>query len=559
MTLKQTLKGTAPYIRLQIKLAFTPNKPLSIKAKIGRGIFYLLVMALFLLFSYALVSMLAKQNDLIRADYLCILWFTLAEIFVFVAGITMQMRRLKKPSDLSTILTLPVNSLQRYLGEIVSIFIKIEVFTFILFYPFILIYFLSTKVYLLPQYQTLATPAWIFTSMFAVLFMTTLPYCLSLVFVIPFITLSRVLDNKAIIKLILFIIVFAGIITAYCLLLSFMSDWYIHQKGNREVMQAIANVLINMDKWYNPAYYSSVMALNWKFGYAFMIQSAACIVFAAIGISCCYQLYKRFTSVDFNLESSGIMAKTKYDSYKPSKAIFINEFKNILRTPTYAYFFVGVALCMPILTYASIDIVAKLGQEKIGEHTFFGLALLVIMVIMSLIGSFSANTLSREQGQFYISKILPYNPKKQMFVKTLVNFIVAFIALVLCIVVLAATCHKTANTKVGLTTSEIFMIFAIATVFLIGLAFNGININLTSPRINVKGQASDANIVIQLLIGIIITTIMCSFIIVASAIWKDTTIYSSLIVLAIMLVYAITNAIVFVASANKKFYRIEVK
>ena len=545
-------RSVIPYVRLQTKLNFTPTKVTSKKRKALRGILDVIVFLLFLLFVYVFVGAFTSQTQFVQAPSMCILHFLIVEIAILIASVSMQTRRLHKPTDLRIILTFPLNPFQRYIGEIIAIYIKLALITFVIYWPFLLVYGWAGKI---------ITVGFVFSTLFAAILAPLVPFAISLVISVPFMYLSSFLQNKNIVKLILFIILFAGIITVYALMLTFMADFYIHAKNNKEVMEALANLFSELNKPGNfGAYFISELALGHNIGINFLIVLALTLGFGAAGIAITRPLYYRFTSSPNALEGDGKIQNIKSNTKNPYTALFVNELKQIIRTPAYAYFYIGVAFTMPILTYLISDLVIKLGQATIGTNVYFGFDLLILCIILSLIGSFSATVISREGKQLYITKMMPVSYRIQLLIKAAVNFTVSFIGLVLCIVILACTAMQSSKNTMGLTPVSLVMLFLISTTFLAGITFNGLNLNLARPKNEViNGQTSESNVVIQLIIGVLITSLISILAISMGALYGSKIIYGQLLLWAIVIIYAVVNILVFVFTADKKYTNIEVK
>lgn len=539
------------YIGLQTKLSFKPAIPQKLWKRVLTWIVVAVVFAIFLTIAYFFLKSLVTQSTKLPPESVCILIYTIAQIVILVFGITSQITRLYQPNDLSIITAFPLTSFQRYLGEVISIYLKLEIFTILIFWPIMIVYGCAGNMF---------TVQFAFSSLFATILLPLMPFGVSMILAVPFMFLSSALKDKNIVKLILFVILFCGILVLYGFLLHLMSEWYIHSQTTKEVIEGIAAFVGALNHPYNPCFFLSEVCLIHDFGPNFGIYFAICIAAIAIGVGITIPLYKKFTSSAKNLEIAAKPRQTKMTDYSPFKAIFVKEFKQILRTPTYAYFYLGVAASMPILTYFIVDIVQKMGESSVGLGAFFGFTLLTILIILSLIGSFSANTIAREGQEFYITKITPVPYRTQLLAKMLVNFIVSGAGLVLCMIVIGCTCLNSDPALATLTPTGFVMLFFIALVFLVGITFNGINLSLSRPKVQMhNGRTNESNIVIQLVIGAAITAILSVVCIVLNGLFGEYEIWIQLGMLGIMLIYWAINFIIFWFTADKKYNKMEVK
>jgi len=546
-------RETGPYIRLRTILTFKSQKPKTVKEKVLEAILIVFVAALALTLCWYLFKALTngQQTVLIKPADISILLFTVEELFILIYAIVAQAHRLQNPEDCRIIITFPLSNAQRYTGEIIAIFVKILVYNFAIFWPIHLIYIISTG---------LISASAFFLSMYAALTAPFLPFAISIIVAIPFIYLAKVLKNKKVAKIILSCLVFAIVVVLYCLVLAFMADWYVHTKSEIGVMEGIKKLLTDMNHWYNPAWWASRISLNYTTGWLMWISLAISVALAAIGFCASYPVYKSLVLSETN-EGLAKARLIKCDGKNAYRSTYEKEFKHILRTPSYAYFFIGIALCMPILTYMIINIVKKMGESKVGPETFFGLSLLVVMSIVSLISSFSANSISREQSQLYISKTAPIDTRRYLLSKTLVVFTLSAIGLALCIAVLASTSLKpsSATSKAVLTPVNLTALTLTTFIFLIGSCFNGMNVNLVRPRINLVGPADESNIGIQLAINMGVTIIFSAFALFVSSLMGDKEWWVYVILLCAAIIYTLVNFLVFWFTAEKKFSKIEMK
>lgn len=556
---KQNSARTYEYVKLQTKLSFVSNKIEKPWKKVVKYVLASLVFALFLYVAFLILNSLSKRSDLIPGSSFSIILFTIAQVVILIVSISKQCQRLRNPTDFSIISTFPLTTFQRYIGEIIAIYLKIAVYSLILFYPLLLVYGGAVG-FISPEVSAGANCTFVFCALFATILMPLLPFAISLILAIPFVYLSNFLQNKNIAKIIIFLIIFVGILIVYSLLLRLMADLYIHSTTSVEVMKAIASFLNSMNQPYNFCFFNSEICLARNVGANFGILIAMTIGFGAVGILITKPLYNKFSTSAIVLSNNNHIHSIKFQSSNPYLAIFVKEIRQIIRTQTYAYFYFAVALSMPLLTYLISDIVRALGQAQVGSDAFFGFALLILCVIVSLIGSFSANIISREGNQFYITKTIPLSYRKQLLIKSLVNFIVGFVGLLLCIIVLGATSTTADGANATLTPAGLGILFVISTFFLIGITFNGININLVRPNVEIiNGQPNESNIVIQLAIALIISAIVSVMIIVLGAIFKQAALGMQLGVMGFMIAYALLNFLIFFFTAEKKYSRIEVR
>lgn len=548
---KHYFKQIMPYVKLQSKLAFANFLQAKPWRKALRIIGFVVIYSLFLFVAYFFLRSLLNTTEYLSGPILSICLFTLAQVLILIFSITMLCNRLHHPADLRLISVFPLTNFQRYIGEVIVIYIKLTFYSFIMFYPFVLVYGLAGK---------MLTASFAFSSLFATILLPLVPFAISLIVSIPFMFISSFLADKKIVKLILFLILFVGLLAIYSLLLNLLADWYIHSHTDVTVIRELRAFIDKINKPYNVCYFISEICLAHKMGMNLGIYLAISVVVGTIGVLVTKPLYHKFSTSAKNFELFAKDQKTRISSASSAKAIFINEFKQIIRTPTYAYFFIGLAVSMPLLTYLITELIKKMGEAQVGSHVFFGYGLLVLLAIITLVGSFSANTITREGQSFYITKITPISYRKQMLAKLSVNFIVTFAGLLLCILIMGVTVVSNDPLKPGLTPLGLVMLFLITTVYLIGITFNGININLVRPNIEmITSKVKESNIIIQLLIGLAITALASIVAITIEGVDPNVSLYTQLGILGAMIIYAFVNILVFALTGEKKYANLEVK
>lgn len=570
-----TRKQLFNYIKLQTTLSFRSNisskKSSRIVSWILKALILIAVLGLVYFFTYRVVS----HSNQMDGRHTVVAIVTITQILLLIYSISLQMKRLYKPDDIRIITMMPLTPFQRYLGEIITIYIKLCFYTLIIFWPVMLIYGAASSHIIDSLKQVkIMNVQFVFASLLVAILIPMFPFALSLVISVPFMLLGDYLKDKTIAKLIIFIVLFVGILVAYGILLRLMADLYTEASSYKKVLEGIKAFLVGRDfdknngglnGYYNPCSYLSELCLannklrsmNWFADLA--ISLAFILAFGAAGIAITKPLYTKFTNQNGVIESATKTRIIKLSDSTSWKSIFVKEFKQIIRTPAYAYFFVGVAVSMPVMTFIITDLIQRVGESSVGPTAFFGFSLLVICIIVSLIGSYSANVISREGKQFYITKISPIPFRKQMFVKGVVNFIVAFAGLLLSIIVIAImTINKSSGPS--LSFGDVAMLFAISTFFLIGITFNGMNIELVRPKIDMLGsETNESNIVIQIVISLVVTALISIFAIAIGGIYQQASIYMQLIVLGVIMIYALINFLIWYFTCEKKYANIEIK
>ena len=230
-------------------------------------------------------------------------------------------------------------------------------------------------------------------------------------------------------------------------------------------------------------------------------------------------------------------------------AMFGHEFKEIVRTRVFAYFYLGVAVATPVMVFFCDRLVSDVGAAQLGEGVNFGASMLVIAAFMALINAFSAASLSREGEKFFITKLIPVPYRTQLLIKGLVNLIVSAGALVISVVVIVSLGFVTA--------AEAAVIAAAGLLLSCGFVLNGLNLNLANPSIRVRsdGGFNEANVTLMMVIGLFLSAAVGIAAIVLPFFIAEWLAY--LVAAAVALLYAGANFVVFWFTAQKKYAAVE--
>ena len=89
------------------------------------------------------------------------------------------------------------------------------------------------------------------------------------------------------------------------------------------------------------------------------------------------------------------------------------------------------------MVYFSSEIASSIGAAFLGEGVISGVVILVLIMFLSMGTSFSATSITREAGNFFLTKIMPVSYTKQIFVKFSVYLIISIPAIFISCFILA--------------------------------------------------------------------------------------------------------------------------
>ena len=530
------------FIRLQLKLKWGLNRNNSKKNAIMTAVAALLAVVIALGLVWGL-SYVLKSSIVVSAKRLSVLFLTILVIGLTVAATGMQINRLYRPGDMHITARFPLSTFKIFVSCLILNYIDLMIYSAVLLLPIMLVF--GWAMNCIPFTYFLGI-------ILGILFMPLIPFGLSVFLAIPIMYINSLLKKHNIIKLIVFILLLAGLFALYYYILTVLAQFFIHRNWEQGTLEIWQSLLTGLDKWYNPAYYLAniIFFENFWIGAGGGIGASAILI--ALGVLVAKFVYQKIRTKE--RDGGGTVSKrnSKIDDNSSGKAIFRHTFLEILHTKSYSYFYLGVALSTPVMVFFCNRLVTMVGEAQIGKGINFGASMLVVAVFMAMIGSFAATILSIEGKNFYITKLVPVSYRKQLLIKGFLNVAVSLGALLVSSIVLIALKFVSAVEMVVLAISQILFVF--------GLVFNGINLNLVNPNLKPKanGDAEEINVTYMLMIGLLIAGVFGVFSLLLPKIMENGSTYAYIIVVAIGLVYALTNFLVFWFTVDKKYRKIEV-
>ncbi len=530
------------FIKLQLKLSWGLNKNDNKKSKILTGAMGLIMAFVMLAIVYLFAKVLTRSVKSVSIPAMSTLFLTIVEVGLLVMGISMQIKRLYSPFDLEITARFPLSDAKMYIANIILVYINMAIYGFMLTFPVLMAFGLAAKV---------LSFKFVMGTLLASLISPLVPFGLSLILAIPIMYIFKLLEQRNIIKLILFILMLVGFFILYNYILTLLSHYFLEENNiDSSTVDVWARLVGGLNHWFNPASLLRSFVFFENFGFGFGIYLAVTVVLGAAGIGLATPTYKYFRRTILEGGGARWIKKTTLNDYGPARAMFNNGFKNILRTKTYAYFYLGIAIATPVMVFLCNKLISDVGNFQVGSTINFGASVLVIAVFMAMISAFSGMAISMEGNKFYITKIIPVPYRKQLVLKVLLNLIVSAGALLISLIILISL-------KFITFTQMVVLLFAML-LYAVGVVLNGLNLNLSNPNMKQKanGEADEINISITMIIGILlgaITGFACIIVPFFAPMWS---VY--LIVLGVAIVYAGVNALVFFTTCEKKYSKIEV-
>lgn len=530
------------YVRLHMRLMRTKGSA-NKKSKIATTVLMCVtVVVMLLLFNYFLEMVndqFGKHIDI--ADFSTLL-LTVIEVVLTIACISYEIKGLLKPSDLKIVARFPMSSFQTFIAELIIVFLRMLIMSVVICVPIMLVFGYATN---------FLTVVYVLRVLLSSVFAVFLPFGLGTLLTVPVMFAKSAIQNKNLLKLILFVIVLSGGLFLYDYLLNLLAEYFIHQRISNETVTAMTKFVNILNGWVNPCGLLKNIAVKGNWWLSSIIILGLGVAFFSLGLLLAKPVYDKVRLYELEGKAKLFGVKSKYTSNGPFGAILKKEFRDIIRTGTFAYYYLGVAITTPVMVFFCNRLVNKVGEAQVGGNVAYGVSVLVLLAFMAMINSFSAQAISREKETFYITKMTPYTFKAQLISKAVINIIIALGALAISIFVIARLKF--------LTVGQSFLVFGISLVSALGMIANGFNLNLANPDLasSTNRDAGQTNMNLLMLIGLLFAILQGGLAIVLDFLGSSTIVY--IINSAITVVYATVNILVFLLTAEKKYTSIEFK
>lgn len=449
-----------------------------------------------------------------------ILFMTLADTLLFFSGISTIGKSLFFSGDNEILLRFPVKGTDVFVSKIILVFIIQSITTIIIMLPVFILYGSITRQ---PYGYFLLLPL-------ILLFCIMLPFIFANILAIPFMNLKTYLKDKYSIMLLIFIVSVAGGFAIYMAsvqgVLRFMEEQSMDffSGGFMVLLTGLTRYAVPFRQFAN-----LLVGNNVLISLLVIVLLFSAITYIAIIIV--KRIYISTMLKNIEVEGSCFIKESK----NKQKSLFITlinrEFIDIFRSSNYSFQYLALAFGAPVMVYFCNRLAVFIGETNVGNGILSALTILVMLIFITLIVSFSASSISREGDNFYITKIVPVPYLLQIVVKFTLYMIVVFLSILVSIGVLVLC--KYVDPLTGL------LMFAICLLFAIGETCLSIKLDIKKPTFAVGGDgeltAGNLGTFVSMFIGLAIAILSGIFGMVFSYFWNvNNTLYVLLIAAAVL-------------------------
>ena len=247
---------------------------------------------------------------------------------------------------------------------------------------------------------------------------------------IPIMAAIRFLKKHTLLSVITVFTLVAGCLWAYLKLIGgIATDFNIANKQYETVLsinEKIAGFGGKIFIYYHLAA-TMVSFTAWYYFPLFIVLCAAVSVITII-----FTRYFFFKTAMSNLENT-IRSNQKRKRFKkaaPLASLFKKEVFCVFRDSTNVFEYFLFTILMPFIVFSYDKLLMSITVNQAGTNMIAGAHVMVVAILAMLSNISSASAISRDEGNFYISKIIPVNYYSQMFAKFLFNAVFTLAALV---------------------------------------------------------------------------------------------------------------------------------
>jgi len=354
-------------------------------------------------------------------QYIFLVFFIgLVDIVMLFMGISTIVKNLFFSGDNEILLRFPVKDIEVFSSKILYVLIVESISSVVLLLPVFIMFGVITGQNALFYFMIPLVTA----------MCILLPFLLANICAIPFMYVKTFLQNKFAALLVIFVLGVAGGFAVYMMsvqgLLSFMEEESMNFFSSNFTV-----ILSGLTDWAVPFRQLANIMMGLNVGSSILILLSIFVLVTVVAYFIVRKLYIVAMIKNLEIEGSSFVKKTQDKVRAPFNALIRREFLDIFRSSNYSFQYLSMACGAPVMVYFCNRLAVFVGETNIGNGVLPALTMLVMLIFISLIVSFSASSISREGGNFYITKMVPISYLTEVSVKFVLYISVALAAVTL--------------------------------------------------------------------------------------------------------------------------------
>lgn len=496
----------------------------------------LLLVVLILGIGYLTMGLVGLGFD-ITVEFLAIVLLAL-QIISLIFGIGSVITNLYLSKDNEMLMGLPITPNQLFMSKILMIYFHELSITSTIAIPL----FLSLGIF-----GNMGLSFYLCIPIYIIV-LPLLPIVLASFLSIPVMMVLKFLKKHMYLSVGLLLAAVAAILTLYVGLLGKIAGGFDIATKQIETINQIEAVVAKVGGAL-PLYKQLAMAMktfdSWGWIFIYFVGCQAIMVLTILFIRPLY-----FKIAMSNLENTfKIDAKKDYVQRSPFVSLLLKEIKCVFRSPGNVFEYFLFTLLMPFIVLSYDKLLLTISVNTAGQNMIAGSHLMIVAILAMLSNIISASSISRDGGNFYISKIVPVNYYTQISAKFVFNaiFTVGAILITMCISFIY-------QNPLQVILGSFAVIFAS-----IGHIAMSLDMDIKTPILNYQGNednsAMQKNTVKSTIVGLAIGIIM-GLIVIGFA-FKEMTVLPYIILLIAAIAFGIYRIYMLVLRIHMQYDKIE--
>ncbi len=455
---------------------------------------------------------------------------------IFAVGTVIGTLYLKRDNEM--LICLPVTPNQLFISKMILIYLHEVFFNLTISLPILLClgiqggfgasYFLALPLY--------------------VLLLPAFPLFLASILSIPTMALLKFFKKHVYLAIVVMLLLAIVILWGYIDIVGKVAENFNIATKQVETVTKFNNKILSVGKQLSIYFYLASAMLSFSKWYYIAIFFGICAVVMTVTILITRPIFFKIamSSLENDLK---IVSNKKFTKRSAFTSLILKEIRTIFRSPGYIFEYFLFAFLMPFIVFSYDMLLGVATVNEIGVNMISGAHLMVVAILAMLSNVVSASVVSREGGNFYISKIIPINYFTQMAAKLTFNAIFTLSAILITAVI---SCFIYPVWQVILGSIAVM----IASVGHIAMSME---MDIKNPVVNFGGdEDTDAlkkNTVKSMVIGLAIGLIMGIFIMLMAT--SKMQVLSYILLIVISLIYCVRCLYTLVLRIHMQYDKIE--
>ncbi len=379
---------------------------------------------------YAGVTFGIKENAYLRVKELLILACSAVFAIDIVVGVNSAYRAISDGKDINVLVYRPIDARALFAYKLIKIYASQFVSSVITLLPVVIVADLVSPY--------VGGVGYYFLSIFIMILIPFVSCAIASVLSVPYTAIMRLIEDKFVIKLILYVILLGVGFWLYSEFLKVLTELLrtgeIRNFLDYKTVQSIHGVT---EKLYPSKFFAEIL-IKENIGRNIGILLAIGAVASTITFFVIKVIYNRM--MQLRLEGVQRTFRKQYKFRKRSTLVTLmhKEFVTVLRTPSYAFQYFATTVTLPFMVYVCVMLLRSLMSTLTIFNCDLELAMFVISMFCIMTNTFCTTNISRDGSMYAVLKTMPISVKDYVLAKLMFCGIVSVISVTASVVALCA-------------------------------------------------------------------------------------------------------------------------